>query len=221
MQFLFDEKAGASEIVLKGEAFHHLKVRRVKVNESLNLRNLRDDFLYTYTLKELGRNACTLMLREKILAKAQIHANLSLAIGVIEPKSIEKILPFLNELGLARLIFVFTEFSQAHFKPDFARFERILISSCEQCGRANLMRFECFESVAEFAKAYPNAVMVDFSAENDDFSALSEDDILFIGAEGGFTDDERILFKRKIKLKSPYILRSQSALLAVAAKILL
>ena len=221
MQFLFDENAGVSELCLKNEAFHHLKVRRVKAGEGLNLRNLKDDFLYTYTIKELGRNSCTLFLEQKTLTKAQIHTNLSLAVGVFEPKNIEKILPFLNELGLYKLIFVFTQFSQADFKPNFARFERILINSCEQCGRFEMMQFECFESTAEFAKAYPNAIMVDFSAENDDFSVVGENDILFIGAEGGFTDDERAFFKRKIRLKSPYILRSQSALVSVVAKILL
>ena len=83
------------------------------------------------------------------------------------------------------------------------------------------MRFECFESTKEFAKAYPNAIMIDFSGEVDEFNGVCEDDIFFIGAEGGFTDDERMLFQRKIKLKSPNILRSQSALVAVAAKILL
>lgn len=221
MQFLYDENAGKNELLLENEAFHHLKVRRVQADERLNLRNLKDDFLYTYQITKLSRNSCTLMLREKTLAKAQMHANLSLALGVIDPKNIEKALPFLNELGLAKLIFVYSEFSQAHFKPCFARFERILISSCEQCGRSDIMQFECFKSVAHFAKAYPKAIMLDFSAENDDFSALSENDIIFVGAEGGFSDTERALFERKIRLKSPYILRSQSALVAVAAKILL
>ena len=68
MRFLFDENAGASELCLKGEPFCHLKVRRTKVGESLNLRNLRDDFLYTYKLNSLGRSSCTLVLEQKTLA---------------------------------------------------------------------------------------------------------------------------------------------------------
>ena len=220
MRFLFDENAGVSELCLKGEPFCHLKVRRTKVGESLNLRNLRDDFLYTYKLNALGRSSCTLVLEQKTLAKAE-SSNLSLAAGIIEPKVLERILPTLNELGLGRLILVYTHFSQGNFVLDFERLRRILISSCEQCGRADIMRFECFESTKEFSKAYPNAIMIDFSGEVDEFNGVCEDDIFFIGAEGGFTDDERMLFQRKIKLKSPNILRSQSALVAVAAKILL
>lgn len=221
MQFLYDESAGENELCLKNENFHHLKVRHVKAGECLNLRNLNDDFLYTYVIKELSRNFATLTLQAKTRQNAPIHRNLSLAVGVIEPKSIEKILPFLNELGLKKLIFVFTQFSQKNFIIDEKRLKRILIGSCEQCGRADLMSFEYFESVIEFKKAYLKAIMVDFNAQNDDFSALSEDEILFIGAEGGFSENERGLFERKIRLKSPYILRSQSALCAIAAKILL
>ena len=148
MRFLFDENAGVSELCLKGEPFCHLKVRRTKVGESLNLRNLRDDFLYTYKLNSLGRNSCTLVLEQKTLAKAE-SSNLSLAAGIIEPKAFERILPTLNELGLGRLILVYTHFSQGNFALDFERLRRILISSCEQCGRADIMRFECFESTKE------------------------------------------------------------------------
>lgn len=221
MQFLYNENAGQNELLLKNEEFNHLKVRRVKLNQSLNLRNLGDDFLYIYKLNTLKRNACSLTLLEKKLTNEPKHKKITLAMGIIEPKSVEKILPFLNELGLNKLVFVLTAFSQRNFKLDFERLKRILISSCEQCGRADLMKFECFDSSKDFAKAYPNAVMVDFSAKNDDLSDFSEKDILFIGAEGGFNDEEKMLFQRKIRLKSPYILKSQNAILALTAKILL
>lgn len=221
MQFLYNENAGKIELELKNEAFKHLKARRVKLNDNLNLRNLSDDFLYIYTINELKRSSCVLILQGKIHQKTPMQQKLSLAMGVIELKNVEKILPFLNELGLYKLIFVFTAFSQRNFVLDFERLKRILISSCEQCGRTKLMEFECFNSSKDFAKAYPNAVMVDFSAKSDDLSTLSEKDVLFVGAEGGFNDGEKALFERKIRLKSPYILKSQSAVLALVAKILL
>ena len=84
------------------------------------------------------------------------------------------------------------------------------------------MQIECFDSTKDFANTYENIVMLDFSGEVvDDFSNFKgESEILFIGAEGGFTDEEKSLFKKKIKLKSPYILKSQSAIISVAAKIL-
>ena len=221
MQFLFDENAGVNELCIRGEGFYHLKVRRVRQNESLNVRNLKDDFVYVYKISSLNKNSCLLNLQEKLLNSSILPAKITLALGVIEPKILEKTLPILNELGLYKLILVFTHFSQRNFRLDFRRLERILIKSCEQCGRANLMQIECFDSTKDFANAYENIVMLDFSGENSDFSEFKGDDkILFIGAEGGFTDEERSLFTRKIKLKSPYILKSQSAIISVAAKIL-
>lgn len=220
MQFLYDEKAGESKIYLKDEAFHHLKVRRIKQAQGLNVRNLRDEFLYHYVIDELQKNSCVLILQGKSLNLRATNKT-SLALGVIDPKILEKTLPFLNELGLYKLILVFTAFSQRNFVLDFDRLNRILINSCQQCGRGDLMQFECFNSTQDFANAYKNAIMLDFSAKSDDFSVISEKDILFVGAEGGFNDSERALFERKIKLKSPYILKSQSTVIAAVAKILL
>lgn len=253
MQFLFDENAGNTELSLSDDAFKHLKVRRVRENECINLRNLKDDFLYIYEIKSLFKSRVELILRESITQKVPNIKPLSLALSIIEPKIIEKTIPILNELGLTRLIFVQSDFSQGNFKLDFERLNRILINSCEQCGRANLMKFELFNSTIDFKKAHQDAIMVDFSGEIwDEFNAknlsknqilnlnenptqnattsqeinknideiLSENEIFFIGAEGGFSDNERTLFKRKIRLKSPYILRSQSAIIAIAAKIL-
>ncbi len=222
MQFLFNENAGENELCLSGEAFHHLKVRRLRQNDSIKVRNLRDEFIYTYKISKIERGFCLLNLQEKALNSGVLPQKLTLALGVIDLKILEKTLPFLNELGLFKLILVFTHFSQRNFKPDLTRLKRILVHSCEQCGRSNLMQIECFDSTKDFANAYKNAIMLDFSGEESDFSKFkSENEILFIGAEGGFTDEERSLFKQKIKLKSPYILRSQSAIMSVAAKILL
>lgn len=326
MQFLYDENAGNSTLCVSNEAFHHLKVRRIRQNSRLNLRNLRDNFLYTYEIKNLNKASAELILRDKKPCEVPKIQPLSLAIALIEPKIIEKTLPFLNELGLKHLIFVRGEFSQGNFALDFERIRRILINSCEQCGRADLMQISRFESSADFAKAYPKAIMLDFSGEICDFDALkdelrkfdengvnlaekerkisgensnfiedsvnladkkckicdnkmifddensdfiedsvnladekceiyddgvvlaktgsgfnddgvnlaekerkfggensgfNDEKVIFIGAEGGFSDNERNLFKRKIRLKSPYILRSQSAIISLAARILL
>ncbi|EEU7196111.1 16S rRNA (uracil(1498)-N(3))-methyltransferase, partial [Campylobacter jejuni] len=52
-------------------------------------------------------------------------------------------------------------------------------------------------------------------------SHFDEKELYFIGPEGGFNNDERLLFNRKISLKSSNILKSQTAIIAIASKILL
>ncbi len=217
MQFLYHKQAGEEILKLKGEEFAHLKARRIKEDEILSLRNLEDDFIYDYKISNLDRNSCLLYFLNKHL-KPHPHSELNLALAVIDTKILEKTLPFLNELGVANLHLVFTEFSQRNFKLGFERLEKIIISSCEQCGRSRKMQIQSYKNIQEFSKSFPDAVLVDFEGEIKEFDKTQ---LYFIGPEGGFSPKEKQIFKEKICLKVPNILRSQSAVVAVAAKILL
>lgn len=217
MQFLYHKQAGEEILKLKGEEFAHLKARRIKENEILSLRNLEDDFIYDYKISNLDRNSCLLYFLHKHF-KSHPQSELDLALAVIDTKILEKTLPFLNELGVKKLHLVFTEFSQRNFKLDFERLEKIIISSCEQCGRSHKMQIQSYKNIQEFSKVFPDAVLVDFEGEAREFDKTR---LYFIGPEGGFSPKEKQMFKEKICLKVPNILRSQSAVVAVAAKILL
>ncbi|EOX8366632.1 16S rRNA (uracil(1498)-N(3))-methyltransferase [Campylobacter coli] len=217
MQFLYHKQAGEEILKLKGEEFAHLKARRIKENEILSLRNLEDDFIYEYKISNLDRNSCLLYFLHKHF-KSHPQSELDLALAVIDTKILEKTLPFLNELGVKKLHLVFTEFSQRNFKFDFERLEKIIISSCEQCGRSHKMQIQSYKNIQEFSKVFPDAVLVDFEGEVKEFDKTR---LYFIGPEGGFSPKEKQMFKEKICLKVPNILRSQSAAIAVAAKILL
>ena len=217
MQFLFHKDAGEAFLRLENEALRHLKVRRLKVGEPLSLRNLEDNFLYEYEITEFARHFCVLKFLSK-RQNPQRRSDFSLALAVIDSKVLEKILPPLNELGVGRLILVYSEFSQKNFKVDFERLRKILIASSQQCGRGDLMGLELFESVDAFLMAYPGVILVDFGAKRGEFK---KERLYFIGPEGGFSAEERRKFKEKISLTSRNILKSQTAALALASKILL
>ena len=218
MQFLYHEKAGDKLIKLKGSIFNHLKVRRVKIDESLCLRNLKDDFLYTYTIINLHRNSCTLEFSHKKIQNTK-QSKLNLALAVIEVKILEKTLPFLNEFGVEKLHLVFADFSQRNFKIDLKRFEKIIIESCQQCGRNTKMELAIYKNTKEFIQKFPNAIMVDFQGSKKE--NFNENNLYFIGPEGGFSPNERLLFTQKIAFKTLNTLKSQSAIIAIASKILL
>lgn len=217
MQFLYHKEAGLELLRLENEVFNHLKVRRLKVGEPLKLCNFKDDFLYEYETIEFAKKFCTLRLKNKTQTLSK-KSGCSLALAVIDNKILEKTLPFLNELGLERLIMVYSEFSQKNFQIDNERLQKILIASSQQCGRTDLMELELFESVDAFLTAYPKTILVDFGAKEDEFK---KDRLYFIGPEGGFSARERTKFKEKISFKSQNILRSQTASLALVSKILL
>jgi 16S rRNA (uracil1498-N3)-methyltransferase len=224
MQFLYHPEAGARQLLLEGEAYRYLfRVRRLRSDDPLHLRNLRDDCLYTYRTETLDRRRARIALvscRELRIAPVR---SLHLGWCQIDPRTAEKVLPALNEMGVSGISFIRCERSQRQFEPDFERLERILINSSQQCGRSELMRLESAESLEAFLKRHPEAMLLDFSDPALPCGGDWTERSIVIGCEGGFTPEERALFpeERIFGLETPTILRSETAVCAVAARLLL
>lgn len=217
MKFIYDKDAGDLILEIKGDSFKHLKVRRSCIGNRIEVRNLIDGYSYIYEIKNFDKKAvCELVF--KSFSKS-LDSDVIIAWAVVDSKVIEKTLPSLNELGLAKVIFVYSEFSQRNIKLDLDRFNRILIASSQQCGRNSIMKFEVFNSVDELLRAYKNVSLIDFGGSG--FENFSLGEIPFIGPEGGFSEAERAKFAKKYSLSSSNILRSSTAIIGVASKILL
>ncbi len=94
-------------------------------------------------------------------------------------------------------------------------------ASIQQCGRSSYIKFDTYKNIAAFITEFPDTKVFDF-CEN----SLKEDTTfkrVLIGCEGGFSDDEREYLKSQenFRLDTPMVLRSESAIMAVASKILL
>ncbi|MUU59794.1 16S rRNA (uracil(1498)-N(3))-methyltransferase [Helicobacter pylori] len=222
MRFVYHPLAKEPTLKIEGESYTHLyRSRRIKSASRLDLRNLKDGFLYTYEHAEITKKHALLRLVGtqplEIMANKKTH----LILSVIEIKSIEKILPFLNQLGVSKLSLFYADFSQRNEKIDSAkleRFQKILIHSCEQCGRSALMELEAFPSTKEVLNAYPKASVLDFNGEALPTSTDFEKGVI-IGPEGGFSEPEREYFKeRKIyRIPLDMVLKSESACVFVAS----
>ena len=222
MRFLFNDDAGAVRVSLKGEDFKYVvKVRRHQAGDSLALRR-RDcsGTLFMYRLVSAdGRQAELELISEKELPVGAA-GTLHLGWCVIDPKSVEKVLPQLNELGVAKITFVACDRSQRQFRQDFARLRRILEASMQQCGRSGWMELAS-ASLPEFIAANPQTVVLDFCEET--LQQTEGVETVLVGCEGGFSEQERRLLAgcRTVRFDTPLILRSESAAVAAAAKILL
>jgi 16S rRNA (uracil1498-N3)-methyltransferase len=82
---------------------------------------------------------------------------------MIDPKSIEKSLPMLNESGVARITFIYCERSQKQFRLDFDRLEKILRNSSQQSGRSQQMQLASVDSIEAFIMQYPQSYLLHFS----------------------------------------------------------
>jgi len=153
----------------------------------------------------------------EVVAKRKLHIGWC----VIDPKSIEKVLPTLNEMGVDTITFIYCSRSQKSFKPDFKRLEKILLNSSQQCGRSSLLKLSISNSLEGFLSENPETVMMNFSEQS--LTEKSNVSTIVIGCEGGFTSDEMALFKSEniMGLDTPLILKSESAVCSVASKLLL
>lgn len=224
MTFVFDESAGNPELIIKGETYKYLvKVRRHTVGETVAFRSMQaPEHLYRYEIRAIDGREARLELRESRTEEVQNDHNLHLGWCIIDGKSVEKVLPLLNELGVAKITLIQADRSQKNFKPDFKRYERILTSSMQQCGRSRMLEFETAESVEAFLELHPESVVFDFCERVFDVGEVRPDTVI-IGPEGGFSEAERVLLNPEnvYRLDTPMILRSETATVAVCSKILL
>jgi 16S rRNA (uracil1498-N3)-methyltransferase len=222
MQYLYNIDSGKDSIVIQGDSYRYLfKVRRLNSDSILELRNLKDKNLYLYRVVSIDKKSATLALIGSEEKEVKPAKDLTIGWCIIDPKIIEKNIASLNEIGVSKIVFIKCAYSQANFKITQDRLNKILINSSQQCGRSSLMSLEFSNSIADFLRQYPNSYLLDFS-ETKLESNLDINSIV-IGCEGGISKDERALFKQEktVGLNTPQILKSESAAISVAAKILL
>ena len=219
MQFLYEPKAGSSELTLDGENYRYLfRVRRYKRGESVTLHNLRDDIRYLYRIESVGKREALLKLsasHRETRERKRFH----LIWCVIDQKIVEKTLPMLNQLGLSKITFVYCARSQKNFRPDMQRLEKILVNSCQQCGRTDLMEIETLPDLHTMLQKYSDFSVLDFGGAKGWDGTAS----VLVGCEGGFTEEERQMLQNhhKIGLDTDLILKSETAAVAIASKLLI
>ena len=81
------------------------------------------------------------------------------------------------------------------------------------------MEIVVFNSIDELLAYKSDVALIDFGGAS--LSGYEGKEMLFIGPEGGFSQNERDKIGIKFALNSPYILRSNSAIIGVASKILI
>lgn len=222
MQFTYHENAKDDILIIEGELHKYLfKIRRVDSSKNIYFRNLQDNNIYEYRVENIDRRKTTLSLvgfeEKSIKPKKELH----LGWCVIDPKSIEKYIASLNELGVTKITFIYCKFSQKQYKISFDKLEKLLINSSQQSGRSSLIKLEYSDSLEDFLIKYPNSYMFNFSKNNID-EVKQNIETIILGCEGGFSSDEvsKIKEEKIVGINSSLILRSETAALTIASKIL-
>ena len=223
MIYVTHEDASRQEINIKGELHKYLvKVRRHQEGDILTFRSAENlAMAYMYEIISIDPRALHVRLIESYEQKVESSRALHVGWCVIDTNSVEKVLPMLNELGVKKISFIYCDRSQKNFKPDFNRFLRITQSSSSQCGRTDVMEFEVLKNIEAFVGKYPDTVVFDFC--DTALSGNEKFETILIGSEGGFSESEKkLLIAQKVyRLDTPMVLRSETAVVAVASKMLL
>lgn len=223
MQFTYHLNASEQFITIENETYNYLfKARRQKIEDEIYFRNLRDNNIYLYKVNSIDRRKaiCELISSEEKI----VENNKKLHIGwcVIDPKTIEKNIASLNEIGVDKISFISCEYSQNNFKINFDKLNKILVNSSSQCGRSSIIKLEEIQSIDLFLESYPDSYILDFSKTSID-EKKADIKTIIIGCEGGFSKDERekFNFENVVGFNSNLILRSETAAISTASKVLI
>ncbi|WP_120951378.1 RsmE family RNA methyltransferase [Helicobacter sp. L8] len=219
MQFSYHPSAGQVELVIEGALHRHLYAsRRTQAQEVLAFRNLVDDMLYLYAQVSVHKKHACLRLLESRFSPKRPAQQTHLIWALIAHREIERVLPYLNQMGVGKISFFYAQYSQREVfgARQMQRLQKILITSNQQSGRGDLMILEHFANTQAVLQAYPRAKVLDFHGS--DGLASLEGGIL-IGPEGGFSSQEQQLFKDREIYSAPncFILTSEGAALWLGA----
>lgn len=223
MTYIFHDDAGNKSLKIKADLFKYLvKVRRHVNGDKIDFRSRQKlSQLYTYEVVSVEPRSIELNLVSSSIKEVKSKKSLHIGWCLIDSKSIEKVLPSLCEVGVKKISFIYCDRSQKNFKVDFNRFERILEASMQQSGRSDYIEFNTYKDIKEFIIEFPDTKVFDFCDK------ILEDTVelktVLIGCEGGFSSNERMVLSEQdtFRLDTAMILRSESAVIAVASKLLL
>ncbi len=222
MQYIYDKNAGLNTLSVDNEVYKYLfRARRHKIGDEISFRNLKDGQLYNYEVVTISKKEADLALKSQQESVVEASKKLHIIWSVVDSKIIEKQLPYLNEMGVDKISFFYADYSQKNFKLNLDKYEKILINSSQQCGRSSIIRLNTIDSLENYLISHPKVYMLNFSKNS--LSSVSDIQTIVIGCEGGFSKSEVALFNQEkiIGLNSNLILKSETAITAVAAKILL
>ena len=218
-------------IILDEFSSHHaLRVMRVKVDDFLVLFN-GDGFEYRGRVSDINKKTINVEILSKEKNNSESPININLFQSISSNEKMDMVIQKATELGVSSIQPIFTSRSTIKLSLDRTKkrvihWKQVSISACEQSGRSKIPTIKLpieFDQISEGIKT--NSLNLLLHPDNLEESSnlpneYSGDINIFIGPEGGFSQDEVLLLKKQncinIQL-GPRILRTETAPLAIIA----
>lgn len=231
-RFYHSNPLGLNQIITLDEfASHHaLRVMRVKVDDFLILLN-GDGFEYRGRVSDINKKTINVEILSKEKNNSESPININLFQSISSNEKMDMVIQKATELGVSSIQPIFTSRSTIKLSLDRTKkrlihWKQVSISACEQSGRSKIPTIKSpieFDQISKGIKT--NSLNLLLHPDNLEESSnlpneYSGDINVFIGPEGGFSQDEVLLLKKQncinIKL-GPRILRTETAPLAIIA----
>lgn len=224
-------RTGAS-LVVSGQPAHHVKnVLRLRPDAALRIFNGSGNE-HDARLQDISRSEITLAIDGPVDTVAAPSLSIRLAQGIARNDRMDLILQKAVELGIEQIQPLWMQRSQKHLKGErlkkrLQHWRGIVISACEQCGRATLPELLQPQDFASWTGGESgNGLMLMLQPESthtlQDLEPQPGGITLLVGPEGGLTADERAVAENigctGIRL-GQRILRTETAGLAALAGI--
>lgn len=217
-------------ITVTGSAHHHLAhVLRLRNGAAICLFN-GDGVNYRGQIQKIDRHQTLAELVAASPGPAPSGLHTVLAIGVSKPRLFDLALQKATELGVSEIVPLAAARSPGHEvrgnRKQRAHWQGVIVSACEQCGRAELPVLAGLTDIGNLAReaAYESHLRLLLEPDGEPLSgavqAREGGVVLSCGPEGGFTDAEKeALVTEKFLPVScgPRILRTETAPLAMLA----
>lgn len=221
-------------IILDGDQFHHAKVvLRLVEKDNILITCNKETYLCEIDKIESEKIICKILSKEDINRESNININIYQAIG--KGNKMDLIIQKCTELGINKITPILTKrvivkLSEEKLKNRKERYERISLEASKQSKRQNIPIIGDIISINDIKSKNLNNSVSLVAYENEDFKTTKLKEILknldkkniniFIGPEGGWTEDE-ILYLKSLGVISvslgPRILRTETAPIALAS----
>ena len=215
------------EVIISGTDYKHIvKVLRLKPGDNITLFDTNSTEYYGQ-IREVGKRDIIVDIERSEHVNTESPIEITLLQGLPKGDKMDYIIEKATELGISKIVPVITERAQIRDRDRKKRWDRIALEASKQCGRTNPAIIENTLDFADALNVYSKNELAVILHVNTQLSVKShiknslqvpQSIVLFVGPEGGFTDNE-VLLGNKMGFISlglgPRVLRTETASIAV------
>lgn len=221
------DQINENEAIVTGNDYKHIvKVLRLKPGDDITLFD-NNSTEYYGNIREINKKEIMVEISESKIVNTESPIEITLLQGLPKADKMDYIIEKATELGVHRVVPVITERSQIRERDRKKRWDRIALEASKQCGRTKPAIVENTLNFDDAAKLYSKGELAVILQVNSQISVKDyikkslqapQNIVLFVGPEGGFTDNEVLLGNEMgfISLGlGPRVLRTETASLSV------